>query len=61
MRCASCGLENPAGMKFCEEYSTALWTAGPYDEALVKPVGEWKSESRTVTFILSGCLQKTGP
>jgi hypothetical protein len=60
MRCASCGVENPDGMKFCEEYSTTLWTAGPSDEALVKPVGEWKSKSRTVTFILSGCLQKAG-
>jgi hypothetical protein len=75
MRCASCGFENPDGMKFCEEcgtklvraspsggrevrptakfcgeYSTTLWTAGPYEETLVKPGGEWKSKSRMVTF-----------
>jgi predicted amidophosphoribosyltransferase len=75
MRCASCGVENPDGMKFCEEcrtklvraspscgcevrptakfcgeYSIALWTAGSYEEALVKAVGEWKLKSRTVTF-----------
>ncbi len=40
MRCASCGFENPEGMKFREEYSTALWTAGHYDEVLVKQEGE---------------------
>jgi Double zinc ribbon len=56
----SCGREVRPTAKCCGEYSTALWTVSPYQEALVKPGGEWKSKSRMITFILSGCLQKAG-
>src|SRR5262245_56042338 len=44
MRCASCGFENPEGMKFCEECGTKLVRACPSCGQQVRPTAKFCGE-----------------
>jgi len=41
MRCASCGVENPEGMKFCEECGTTLVRVCPSCGQQVRPTAKF--------------------
>src|SRR5262245_11616230 len=47
MRCASCGCENPEGMKFCEECGTKLVRACPSCGQQVRPTAKFCGECGT--------------
>jgi class 3 adenylate cyclase len=47
MRCASCGYENPEGMKFCEECGTKLARACPRCGQQVRPTAKFCGECGT--------------
>src|SRR5215471_5923553 len=44
MRCATCGADNPEGLKFCEECGTKLVRACPHCGQQVRPTAKFCGE-----------------